>query len=157
MSKLKLITVRTKQTDIATHGEATLYADNIPDFKCHNIENTKFIVVAGEYDAVWTKSPRFSREATARARKVNKDAAEVSVFTWEILGVLDGTRKRAGIRIHSVNFAKDLLGCLALGMAKLDLDKDGNFDLGRSKEAMNLFHIACGDNKRMRVKFLNQF
>lgn len=157
MSKLKLIVVRTKQTDVATNGEATLYADNIPVFKCHTIENTKFIVVAGEYDAVWTKSPRFSREATARVRKTNKNAAEVSVFTWEILGVLDGSRKRAGIRIHAVNFAKDLLGCVALGMSKLDLDKDGNLDLGRSREAMNLFHIACGDNKRMKVKLIDQF
>lgn len=157
MSKLRLHIIRNQQDKVATRGVAELYVDNVKVFTSHTIENTQFIVALGDYSARWTQSPRFTREATARARKTNKNAKPVPVFTWEIFGVLDGKRARAGIRIHPVNFAKDLLGCVALGMSKLDLDGDGNFDIGRSREAMRLFEASCGNEKNMTVKFFKNY
>lgn len=103
------------------------------------VENSKLRIAPGEYEARWTRSPRFSKEA-------GRD-----VFTWEILGVMDGTRERAGIRIHPANFAKDLLGCVAPGMAVADIDHDGEYDVTSSRKAMEIFVDACKAYDTMKV------
>jgi len=157
MKFLNAEVVRTKQTPEATYGELVLYNENGELGRWFTIENTKYIIVEGEYVGKWTKSPRFSREATTKARKKDPNALEVEVYTMEVMGVLDGTRKRAGLRVHPVNFAKDLLGCVALGKKYLDLDKDGDLDLAISRVAIEEFNKACGGMKTMSFKFKNSF
>lgn len=80
-------------------------------------------IPTGVYICNYTKSPLFSKNACK------------PVFTYEILNV----PKRGGIRIHSANFARQLLGCIALGAAHKDLDIDGQLDVINSGDTMRKF------------------
>lgn len=63
--------------------------------------NNVSCIPTGKYRCSWTKSPRLKK------------------FTYEITSV----PKRAGIRIHSANFASQVLGCIALGEKNGVMDK----------------------------------
>lgn len=56
-------------------------------------------------------------------------------FTYEVLNVPG----RAGIRIHSANYASQLLGCIALGSALKDINNDGKQDVVHSGVTMDEF------------------
>jgi len=71
----------------------------------------------GSYDCQWTFSPHLNR------------------YTYEVLNVPN----REGIRIHSGNFVSDLLGCIALGTAESDLNRDGMIDIMNSRWAIETF------------------
>lgn len=58
-----------------------------------NNANNVSCIPTGKYRCTWTKSPRLKK------------------YTYEVTGV----PKRAGIRIHSANFASQVLGCISLG------------------------------------------
>lgn len=60
----------------------------------------------GVYNCKFTYSPAFNK------------------FLYEIISVPN----RAGIRIHSANYYKQLLGCVALGNSLKDLNMDGEMD-----------------------------
>lgn len=149
---------RTQVDPVATYSECELWRTSSQNERgiCHyrrsGIENSKLRMEAGTYPAKKTRSPRFSKQATEKARAVYPDAPDVDVFTWEIFGVMDGTRERVGLRIHPVNFARDLLGCLAFGMDLTDIDKDGVLDLTRSREAHRIFDQACNGDTEMTVE-----
>jgi hypothetical protein len=140
---------------VAVHSLVELLADGLVVWRCHGIESAKHLMAAGTYYSRWTRSPRFSREATARLRRTKPNAPEQNVYTWEVQDVYDGLRKRAGLRIHAVNYARDLLGCLALGMQRIDLDRDGTLDIARSRAAMDLFHAATHGHREMTVHLLD--
>jgi hypothetical protein len=133
----------------STVGVGKLVRDGVELFTSFTLENTKCRIAPGTYRAEFTRSPKFSAKA-------GKD-----VFTWEIFGVIDSlnpatpNRVRAGIRIHPVNFAHHLLGCVAPGMELADLDRDGNIDIARSREALAAFEKACGDHKGMMVTIID--
>lgn len=152
---LRVQRLREFSDQVATKSSVQLLADGVVVWSCHGIESTRHLMAAGTYYARWTRSPRFSREATARARRANPNAPEQHVHTWEVMGVMDGARQRQGLRIHVVNFARDLQGCLGLGMHRLDLDRDGTYDVGRSREAMNIFHTATHGHREMAVELLD--
>lgn len=88
----------------------------------HNKTNVSCIP-EGKYRCRWTLSPRMTREH-------GKD-----VYTYEVLDV----PQRAGIRIHSANYYKELLGCIALGDAHKDINADGELDLIHSGKTMEKF------------------
>lgn len=71
----------------------------------------------GTYTCRYTLSPSFQKH------------------TYEILNVPG----RAGIRIHSANYASQLLGCVALGSALKDINNDGRQDVVHSGETMEEF------------------
>lgn len=146
---------RTRVDDIATYSTCELWYGPVCVFRQNGIENTKLRMAAGVYEARFTKSPRFTAQATAKARKADPNCPEVPVYTWEILGVMDGTRARAGLRIHPVNFAKDLLGCLAFGMDLADLNKDGELDLTRSTEAVRIFNQQAARADKITVEIID--
>lgn len=52
---------------------------------------------------------------------------------YEVLNVPD----RSGIKIHRVNFVKDLRGCIGPGLGRVDIDMDGLSDVVRSTMALN--------------------
>ena len=125
--------VRRREADeVATPSVCELWRGAICLYRGYGVENTPKRMAAGVYRATRTRSPRFSK------------AAGHDVITWELHGVMDGARLRQGIRIHAANFAKDLEGCLALGMAHLDIDKDGAMDVTSSRRGIQLFEQACG-------------
>ena len=46
---------------------------------------------------------------------------------------------RSGIRIHSANFASQLLGCISLGSDFMDINKDGLKDVVNSRDTVKNF------------------
>ncbi len=80
-------------------------------------------IPTGTYIVKYMRSPLFSKNAGH------------DVFTYSVLNVPN----RAGIRIHSANYARQLLGCVALGDAHKDLDIDGQLDVVHSGDTMRKF------------------
>lgn len=125
---------RTEQNAQATWGVAEVWHGPICVFRCHTIElpwrdNESMVscIPAGRYPMAFTMSNRFKKKL------------------WEVKNV----KGRAGIRIHSANKASELQGCIALGMTRVDVDRDGVMDIGRSRGAMDLFHTAVGAGPMM--------
>ena len=124
--KPTVIITRTKDTGKQTLGEL-----NFEDFYCLTLErawkdNKPNIscISKGQYELKWTFSPKFMR------------------YMYEIIKV----PKRKGIRIHSVNYFFDLLGCIALGNGYKDLNKDGELDIINSRITVKKFETLL--NKR---------
>jgi Family of unknown function (DUF5675) len=88
-----------------------------------NNENEISCIPIGKYVCKYTKSNRLS------ALKGE------DFFTYEVFNVPN----RAGIRIHSANYFHDLKGCIALGVSKIDLDKDGELDITGSRDTIKKF------------------
>lgn len=124
------------------------------DFSCKTLElawrnnenNVSCIPVNTEenpfYLCKYTRSPRMSKEALERWLKKNPTLTETdcpedekNVYTYEVLGVPG----RAGIRIHPANYARQLLGCIALGDESKDLDLDGQNDVLHSGNTCKKF------------------
>jgi hypothetical protein len=96
MEMRKIILQRRPSIPCGTFGTITindlvLFTVELP---WKNNENNVSCIPAGTYLCRWTKSPRLKK------------------FTYEITGV----KGRSGIRIHSANFAHQVLGCIALGI-----------------------------------------
>lgn len=144
MTPVPILYVRRKESDaVSTPSVCELWRGAICLYRGYGVENTAKRMAAGIYRATRTRSPRFSK------------VAGHDVKTWELHGVMDGTRLRQGIRIHPANFAKDLEGCLALGMAHLDIDKDGAMDVTSSRRGIQLFEQACGDAEEITVEVID--
>jgi hypothetical protein len=82
--------------------------------------NNVSCIPPGKYRCCWTKSPRLKK------------------FTYEVTNV----KGRSGIRIHSANFATQVLGCVALGLTNGKMDgKRGVFGsttaIRKFNEALN--------------------
>lgn len=128
---------------VATLSNMTLSSGAEVLFQSPAVENSKLRIAPGVYFAHFTRSPRFSAEAKR------------DVFTWEILGVLEGKRRRVGIRIHPANFARDLLGCVAPGLDVADIDKDGVYDMTQSRKATYMFELAAKPFQELKVVVLD--
>jgi len=78
--------IRQDSTDAGTFS--TLVTDSL---RLYAVENTKLIIPVGSYICRYTLSPRLKK------------------YTYEVMRVPG----RTGIRIHSANFGRQLLGCIA--------------------------------------------
>lgn len=60
--------------------------------------------------------------------------------------LINNVENRDAILIHPANYARELLGCISLGLSHKDIDKDGNLDNVSSKIAMDtlLFRYPNG-------------
>lgn len=109
-------------------------------FDCKTIElpwkyNQKNIscIPKGEYECEMTYSNKFKRE----------------------MYLIKGVKDRAGIRIHSANFVKDLQGCLALGTKFMDIDKDGIIDLALSSAKIGEFEaLMKKENFKLKIVYV---
>lgn len=117
--KPTVVITRTKDTGKQTLGELVF-----EDFECFTLErawkdNQSNIscIPKGQYGLKWTFSPKFMR------------------YMYEVVKV----PKRSGIRLHSVNYFFDLLGCIALGSGYKDLNKDGELDIINSRVTVKKF------------------
>ena len=121
----KVILTRTSGNDKQTLGVLTTDGFTCKSLELPDKNNASRVscIPLGTYVCKYTKSPLFSKNA-------GKD-----VFTYAVLNV----PKRAGIRIHSANYARQLLGCVALGSAHKDLDIDGQLDVIHSGDTMRKF------------------
>lgn len=123
LRKVKIF--RTLKSDKETLG--VLSVDN---FVCKTLElpwkdnaNSISCFTPGKYICKYTKSASFSK------------AHGKDIYTYEITGVPG----RAGIRIHSANFVSELRGCIALGDAHKDLNKDVLLDVEHSGKTVEAF------------------
>lgn len=97
--------------------------------------NQKMIscVPEGTYQIVLENSPRFQMDL------------------WELKEVPN----RSECKIHPVNFARDLNGCIAPGDDLVDMDKDGYYDVTNSRNTLQQFHKAMGDLKESRIHIVD--
>lgn len=63
---------------------------------------------------------------------------------WEIKGVPN----RSECKFHAANYWHQLNGCVALGMALADINKDGYLDVTSSGLSMKAFHKALEGHKK---------
>ncbi len=94
-------------------------------FHCLTLERTDKLIPAGTYKLAWTVSPKFSRLHKLRTGQTK------AISTPEVLNVPG----RSGIRIHTANYERQLLGCIAPGFKFADLNKDGKIDISESTAA----------------------
>lgn len=87
-------------------------------------------IPAGVYDMIWVESPRLRK------------------LTWRLVGVPG----RDGILVHAANFDHQLLGCIAPGLGKADINKDGRMDVVKSGEALKIFEAAMRPYERLGIK-----
>ena len=102
---------------VARNGKEVFVARSLELGDHDNAPNISCIP-AGNYRCKWTYSPT------------------LKTFTYEILDVPN----RTGIRIHSVNFFRQLLGCVGLGNAHKDIDIDGQLDITHSGDTVKQFN-----------------
>lgn len=67
----------------------------------------------------------------------------IKKFTYEVKNVPD----RAGIRIHSGNYTRQILGCILLGKTHTDIDKDGIVDVTESSKTISEFETLMNKEK----------
>lgn len=123
---MKIVTLKRENDD----GKETLGSFSCESFKCISLElpwkknkNSISCIPIGNYVCKYTKSNRLS---TLKGE---------DFFTYEVFNVKD----RAGIRIHSCNYFSDLLGCIGLGVTKIDINKDGELDITGSRDTIKTF------------------
>lgn len=83
----------------------------------------------GEYEVEKTYSPSFKKQ----------------------LWLIKNVPNRSGIRIHSANFVSELLGCIAPGLSRHDLNKDGIIDMKDSRKAMSLLEEELPDKFKLKI------
>ena len=130
---------------------------SMPSFRCLTLEHPTKFIAAGTYPLTWTQSPRFSKAATAKARKKDPKAAEVKVYTPEIIEV----KGRAGLRVHVANYTRELEGCIAPGFSFKDIDKDGTIDIAQCTAAYDQLCealLSAGiKNKVFKITIIDAF
>ena len=89
----------------------------------------KSCIPDGTYKVKKTYSPRFKKNM------------------WEVMNVPD----RAGIRIHCANTVQQLNGCLAPGLKRYDINKDGIIDITDSRKAMTLMLEELPDEFELEI------
>ena len=115
-----------KLVRVSDDGHQTLgtLSVNFSDFVCKTLElpyknNAKRVscIPKGTYECKWSFSNHMEK------------------FHYEVTMVPG----RSGIRLHSANYAEQLLGCIALGESIKDLNGDKVGDLYHSGATMNVF------------------
>lgn len=99
--------------DKQVNGTLSVFENGKEIFTCKTLElpdkaNKPMVscIPTGQYKCTYNFSPHFERKL------------------YQILNVPN----RSGIRIHPANYARQLLGCIALGSALKDIDMDGQND-----------------------------
>lgn len=113
-------------TDDGIQTLGNLIYDN---FRCKTLErpwkNNRFnisCIPKGTYKCKYTFSPKFLK------------------YTYE----LQNTSPRSGIRIHSGNYFFDINGCILMGDAYSDINKDGKVDVINSRKTIAEFEQLIG-------------
>ncbi len=110
-----------------------VYSRHVLELGWLNNKRNISCVPQGTYDLKLEHSPKFGRKL------------------WEAYGILN----RSECKFHVANFANQLNGCFAPGMAKFDINRDGNKDMVNSKEAFSEFMDAMGKDIKARLVIIN--
>lgn len=115
---MKVCIERTKYGEHQTEGQLYVY-DDLGNLKFHcftlelpwkNNEKRVSCIPTGVYKTIRHHSPKFKK-------------------SFWIKDVPD----RSEILIHSANFVRQLLGCIAVGSGHIDIDGDGHLDVTSSR------------------------
>ena len=79
----------------------------------------KSCIPIGTYTMRWTTSPKFGA-------------------TWQVMDVPN----RTAIRIHAANYTRQLLGCIAPGLAHMDIAREAAIDATSSRRGLEMLE-AC--------------
>jgi len=90
-------------------------------------------IPAGVYKLKLEWSPRFEKDL------------------WEIYDVPN----RRECKFHAANYSRQLNGCIALGQKRLDIDQDGLIDVTNSRNTMEKFHKAMGEETEATLHVIN--
>ncbi len=111
-------------SDVQTTGRLVVIDGNEIIFKAktmelgwNNNERGVSCIPTGTYDVEMTHSPKYGR----------------------MMYLVKDVPGRSGIRIHSANFASQLLGCISLGSDFMDINKDGLKDVVNSRDTVKNF------------------
>lgn len=129
--------VRDWQDENQTLGKCTVYDEsNKPLFSAMSLErgwrnnqSNVSCVPLGTYTVVLEWSPRFQQDL------------------WELKNVPN----RSECKFHSANYWYQLNGCIALGRALKDINKDGYQDVTSSKSTMKAFHKSLQGETRVNL------
>lgn len=112
--------------DKPTTGTLSVWDGPICVFRCVTLElpwkdnaRRESCIPTGTYQMRWTTSPKFGA-------------------TWQVMDVPN----RTAIRIHAANYTRQLLGCIAPGIAHMDIDRDGAIDVTSSRRGLEMLE-AC--------------
>lgn len=127
-AQIRVCTITRYYGDKQTTG--TLLALNDDKvFNCKTLERANLgnkpnvsCIPEGNYICLWTFSPKFMR------------------YTYQVMNVPN----RSGIRIHKGNYFWDVLGCILLGNAFSDVNKDGLADVINSTKTIQSFEDFFG-------------
>jgi len=107
---------QTLGTLVAKNGQSTFTCKTLELPWLQNAKNISCIPV-GTYTVKWTKSWLFGK------------------YTYQIMNV----KNRSGIRIHVGNYYSDINGCIIVGNAFKDINKDNILDVINSKNTLTTF------------------
>ena len=80
-------------------------------------------------------------------KRVGTDSYSLSYDHFHILDV----ENRSWILIHRANYVSELKGCIAVGMAKMDINADGLEDTLHSKDALDLLYQIMPDKFLLKI------
>lgn len=128
----EVVITRVGGTDKVTPGVLSYTKPDGVSWVCKTLElpdknNASKIscIPKGAYTCEYTFSPSFKK------------------FTYEVKDVVN----RAGIRIHSGNYTRQILGCILLGQTHTDIDKDGIMDVTSSALTISEFEKLMNKEK----------
>jgi len=68
---------------------------------------------------------------------------------WALL--LENVKNRTAILIHVANYAREIKGCIAVGLKHIDMDKDGIIDVSNSGDAMKILKEIITDHTTIEI------
>ena len=105
-------------TDKSVYGILLVMNGVLIEKVFRTIENAEKVFPSGSYPLKFEWSPSFDMNL------------------WELKEITG----RSEIKIHVANYPNQLKGCIGIGMAHVDINKDGEVDLGSSANALGMFH-----------------
>jgi hypothetical protein len=129
----KVVLVRTKYQDKQTLGELNYKGGKLYTLELawRNNERRVSCIPKGVYKVVPRTSPKYGQH-------------------FHVTGV----QGRDLILVHHGNFYKDILGCILVGMAHSDINKDGYLDVTSSKVAMG--HLLKAHPNGFRLEIIDK-
>ncbi len=66
---------------------------------------------------------------------------------------IKNVKDRSGVKIHSANYVRELLGCQAPGVNAADIDGDGQIDVTQSRKALKEMLKVLPENFLMEITY----
>ena len=136
MSEMKATIIREKSSEKQTLGVFILYKDGKQIFSCKTLElpwlnNQQQIscIPTGTYNVVGRESPKYKKH----------------FHVQDIVG-------RSWVLIHHGNYYSDIKGCILVGAAHIDINKDGYRDVSASRVTLDKIVALAPEGFTLTIK-----